>query len=283
MRTVKEVATLTGVSVRTLHYYDEIGLLRPTAVTEAGYRLYDDAAIERLRQILGFRAFDLPLSTIALILNHPELDTRTIWQSQRQMLERKAARLRRLIEGIDGMLKGEKGMEFDTMMREDMEELYGAMVGAWSPEQAQTIAARYGGMEAFREQFMRSVAGEAAQDVYAKMIEWYGDREAWRDAALHPLDERVMRAYGRRLEDVLGKLAGRRGQDVRSFAVKEVVGEYEYVLRQFLRAKSVREMLRRAAERWARGEGTEGIDAQHGEGTAAFFAEAFTAYVDSQA
>lgn len=281
MRTVKEVSALTGVSVRTLHYYDEIGLLRPTAVTDAGYRLYDDAAIERLRQILGFRAFDLPLSTIALILNHPELDTRTIWQSQRQMLEEKAARLHRLIEGIDGMLKGEKGMQFETMMREDMEALYDAMVGAWSPEQAMTIAARYGGMDAFRERFMESASGEAAQDVYAKVVEWYGDREAWRDAALHPLDERVMRAYGRRLEAVLAKLADRRGQDVRGFAVREAVAEYEFVLRQFLRAKSVREILRRAAKRWARGDSR--LDAQYGEGTAAFFAEAFLAYVDSQA
>ena len=61
MRTVKEVSELTGISVRTLHYYDEIGLFEPTVVSEAGYRLYDDKALERLQQILFFREFDMPL------------------------------------------------------------------------------------------------------------------------------------------------------------------------------------------------------------------------------
>lgn len=60
MRTVKDVSKLTGISVRTLHYYDEIGLLKPTSCSAAGYRLYDDKALERLQQILFFREFDMP-------------------------------------------------------------------------------------------------------------------------------------------------------------------------------------------------------------------------------
>lgn len=61
MRTVKEVSLLTSVSVRTLHHYDAIGLLKPTRVTEAGYRLYDDTALERLQTILLFRELQFPL------------------------------------------------------------------------------------------------------------------------------------------------------------------------------------------------------------------------------
>ena len=61
MKTVKEVSRITGVSVRTLHHYDAIGLLKPTAVTEAGYRLYDDAALERMQSILFFRELQFPL------------------------------------------------------------------------------------------------------------------------------------------------------------------------------------------------------------------------------
>ncbi len=61
MKTIKEIAELTGVSARTLRYYDEIGLLKPTDKSEAGYRLYDEDALETLRQILFFREFDIPL------------------------------------------------------------------------------------------------------------------------------------------------------------------------------------------------------------------------------
>ena len=74
MRTVKEVSQITGVSVRTLHHYDAIGLLKPTAVTEAGYRLYDDEALERLQQILLFREVGFPLKEIKRILDSSNFD-----------------------------------------------------------------------------------------------------------------------------------------------------------------------------------------------------------------
>ena len=72
MKTVKQISSLTGVSVRTLHHYDSIGLLKPTAVTEAGYRLYDDAALQRLQQILLYRELGFPLKDIQALLNAPE-------------------------------------------------------------------------------------------------------------------------------------------------------------------------------------------------------------------
>ena len=74
MKTVKEVSRITGVSVRTLHHYDAIGLLKPTAVTEAGYRLYDDAALERMQSILLFRELQFPLKDIKRILDAPDFD-----------------------------------------------------------------------------------------------------------------------------------------------------------------------------------------------------------------
>ena len=74
MRTVKEISDLTGISVRTLHYYDEIGLLKPTEKSEARYRLYDDKALETLQQILFFREFDIPLKEIKTIMENPALD-----------------------------------------------------------------------------------------------------------------------------------------------------------------------------------------------------------------
>ena len=73
MKTVNEVSRQTGVSIRTLHYYDAIGLLRPTQITESGYRLYDDTALERLQNILLFRELQFPLREIREILDSPVL------------------------------------------------------------------------------------------------------------------------------------------------------------------------------------------------------------------
>ena len=82
MKTVHEVSRISGVSVRTLHHYDAIGLLKPTAVTEAGYRLYDDAALSKLQNILLYRELEFPLKEIKAILDHPEFDEKQPYASR---------------------------------------------------------------------------------------------------------------------------------------------------------------------------------------------------------
>ena len=82
MKTVKEISKLTGVSVRALHHYDTIDLLKPTQVTEAGYRLYDDAAIEKLYMILVFRELGLSLKEIADILHAPTMTETGFWKNK---------------------------------------------------------------------------------------------------------------------------------------------------------------------------------------------------------
>ena len=74
MKTVKEVSMITGVRIRTLRYYDEIGLLRPTELTETGYRLYDNKALEKLQEILFFRELEIPLIDIKKIMDTPNFN-----------------------------------------------------------------------------------------------------------------------------------------------------------------------------------------------------------------
>lgn len=128
MKTVKEISQITGISVRTLHYYDEIGLLKPTAKTEAGYRLYDDKALETLRQILFFREFDIPLKKIRSLLDAPDLDERQILKMQKQMLTAKRDRIDRMIASIDNILKGEHEMDFAVFTKTEIEDMYQSMV-----------------------------------------------------------------------------------------------------------------------------------------------------------
>lgn len=120
--TVGETARLTGVSVRTLHYYDGIGLLRPSGVSEGGYRLYDEACLARLQQILFFREIELPLEEIGRILDSPSFDGRRAMERHRELLSMKAARLERLIVLVDHILKGETDMDFKPFDASELEQ-----------------------------------------------------------------------------------------------------------------------------------------------------------------
>ena len=97
MRTVNEVSKLTGVSVRTLHHYDAIGLLKPTKVTPAGYRLYDDTALGRLQNILLFREVQFSLKDIKAILDNPSFNPDEALTQQIELLELQYKRIGKLI------------------------------------------------------------------------------------------------------------------------------------------------------------------------------------------
>lgn len=120
MKTVKEVSELTGISIRTLRYYDEIGLLKPAKLTEAGYRLYDKKALEKLRQIMFFRELDISLSDIRKIMDNPKFDKREILETQKFLLEMKRNRLNGMIELIFDVLKGEDKMNFKAFNNDDI-------------------------------------------------------------------------------------------------------------------------------------------------------------------
>lgn len=101
MYTVKQLSDLAGVSVRTLHHYDHIGLLKPSALGGNGYRYYDEDALLRLQQILFYRELDLELAQISLIISQPDFDLKAALLAHRRALRRRIERLRDLITTID--------------------------------------------------------------------------------------------------------------------------------------------------------------------------------------
>lgn len=126
---VSEVAKLTGVTVRTLHYYDEIGLLKPSKVTAAGYRLYSNADLEILQQILFFRELDFPLSDIREIMLNPTYSRETALQNHRELLLQKRKHIDGLISLVDKILKGDNDMsfkQFDTTEIKNARKEYAA-------------------------------------------------------------------------------------------------------------------------------------------------------------
>ncbi|MCR5306419.1 MAG: MerR family transcriptional regulator [Oscillospiraceae bacterium] len=123
MKTVKEVSVLTGVSVRTLQYYDKIGLLSPAQYTQSGYRLYDTAALERLQQILLFRELGFSLAGIAEILDAPDFDRSLALAQQIELLTLQAERLQGLIAFARGLQqKGGDCMDFQAFDKTKLED-----------------------------------------------------------------------------------------------------------------------------------------------------------------
>lgn len=112
MKTVKDVSEITGISIRTLRYYDEIGLLKPTELTEAGYRLYDNKALEKLQEIMFFRELEIPLIDIKKIMDNPNYDKERALLAQKSLLEQKRNRLNGIIELITDVMKGVNTMSF---------------------------------------------------------------------------------------------------------------------------------------------------------------------------
>lgn len=106
---VKEVSALSGVSVRTLHHYDELGLLKPAETTEAGYRIYSDENLAGLQQILFYRALGFSLKQIKEVMVNPSFNRMEALKSQRQMLHQKRAQLDDMIETIERTIKEGKG------------------------------------------------------------------------------------------------------------------------------------------------------------------------------
>ena len=121
---INEFAKLTGVSVRTLYYYDEIGLLKPAEVDMwTGYRFYDEDSLEKMQQIMFYRELDFSLKSIMKILSSPDYDKEKALDEQKKLLILKKERLEKLISAIDSAKKGENIMKaFDNTEFENYKE-----------------------------------------------------------------------------------------------------------------------------------------------------------------
>lgn len=140
---INEVAKLTGITVRTLHYYDEIGLLPPTDINEAGYRIYDETVLATLQQILFFKELDFPLNEIKQIITNPTFNKVEALKKHKELLLKKRDRVDKLINLVDNTIKGEDTMSFKEF---DMTELE-----ATKKKYAAEVKERWGDTAAYAE------------------------------------------------------------------------------------------------------------------------------------
>ncbi|WP_326513839.1 MerR family transcriptional regulator [Clostridium intestinale] len=185
MRTVKQVSDLTGISVRMLHYYDEIGLLKPTLTTEAKYRLYDDEALETLQQILFFKELDIPLKEVKKLIDNPRFNRSKVLENQKKLLILKRNRLNDLIKLINRTIKGESEMSFKEF---DMSEYFNVLDEFKKDEDK--IIKVYGSMDKYDEMIEKI---RSKEDEIADMaIKEYGSIEKYAKAVKQNLNSDLL-------------------------------------------------------------------------------------------
>ena len=277
MKTVKEISDLTGISVRTLHYYDEIGLLKPTKKSDAGYRLYDDKALETLQQVLFFREFDIPLKEIKAVMENPVLERNQILQMQRKMLVAKKERMERLINSIDDILKGDNKMDFAIFSKTEVEEMFQTMI-EHMPENMKNLAVKeFGSVEEWKKHYIEVVSSEEMQKGYAKVVERYGGKEKFLSVANNPINKEVAESYNKRIEGILQKLIAKRNCDVNSLETNKIVKEYGLVMKELSQIKNEEEFMLAQAQYYRNEKIKPMIDEKYGKGASEFFAQAIEA------
>ena len=239
MKTVTEVSKITGISVRTLHHYDAIGLLRPTAVTEAGYRLYDDSALGRLQTILLFRQLQFPLKVIKEILDSPNFDSMEALSQQIELLELQKEHLEGLIAHARHIQKtGVISMDFSAYDQRKIDEYSARAKEKW------------GGTDAYKE-YEQKTAGQSRDDA---------------------------RAAADGLMDIFREMGHIRTASPTSDEAQALVKKLQdYITAHYYTCTN--QILRGLGQMYAAGgEMTENIDKAGGTGTARFAMEAITIY-----
>lgn len=276
MKTVKEMSEITGVSIRTLRYYDQIGLLKPAELTAAGYRLYDSRALERMQEIMFFRELEIPLIDIKKIMDNPNYDKEQALLTQKSLLEQKRNRLNGIIELITDVMKGVNTMSFEAFSNEEVQKMVNHTLECMSKESLDEQVQKYGSMEKYKEHLVSGFANEQAM---ADLLKWYGSKEKAMEAVMQSTgsgeeikqeqDENA-RIYK---QFIAAKEAG--NMDMAHSAVEMLAENYKTMFA----LDNARNILLDLAKEYLQGEKlAEATDSQFGKGCSEYVAHAIQHY-----
>lgn len=229
MQTISQVARLAGISTRTLQYYDEIGLLKPSGLTASGYRLYDDEALQKLQQILFFKELDFKLKDIRNILEKPDFDRTAVFKKQKELLLLKRNRTDRLIKLLDRLEKGEQCMSFKEFDLSD----YIQALEDFKNNNTDSVMKYWGNIENFNL-FIQKLKDD--EDTVAKLaIKQFGSVEKYTEAMKYNLDHfseimekrlsEVPKELVSKSDDLYRRLTFDREKDISSDEVQQIVHE----------------------------------------------------------
>lgn len=229
MRTISQVAKLTGISVRTLQYYDKIGLLKPSQLTASGYRLYDDNSLQKLQQILFFKELGFKLTEIQEILQNPDFDRLHAFRQQKELLLIKRNRTDRLIQLLSRLEKGETCMSFKEF---DLTEYIDALE-RFKSNNVEEIEKHWGSIDKFN-QFIQKIKADE-EDVAKLAIKQFGSVEKYTEAMKYNLEHfsEIMEkmqttdttALLRKSDALYTRLTSDMSRDIRSDEIQDTVRE----------------------------------------------------------
>lgn len=229
MRTISQVAELTGISTRTLQYYDEIGLLNPSELTQSGYRLYNDEALQKLQLILFFKELGFKLKEIKEILQNPDFDKIKAFKKQKELLLLKRNRTDRLIQLLSRLEKGEQCLSF---MEFDLSDYITALED-FKNNSTDDVIKYWGSIENF-DMFIQKIKDDESE-VAKLAIQHFGSIEKYTEAMKHNLEHfsdlmdtqltEEVKEIGKQSDILYGKLAADLSEDVSSSKIQSIVHE----------------------------------------------------------
>ena len=286
MKSISQVAKLTGVSIRTLQYYDEIGLLKPSKLTAAGYRMYDDNALQTLQQILFFKELEFPLKEIKAILEKPDFDRIAAFKKQKELFLLKRDRLDRLIQLLERLEKGEQCMSFKEF---DLSDYINALED-FKSNQTETVIQHWGSIENF-DMFIQKIKDD--EDHVAQLaIQQFGSIEKYTEEMKHNLEHfsEIMDEWYSQVpeemlkEDKFLKLASHKGEDVASESVQSIVEEIIASIQTTtskLLVGSAENYCRMMIDTYSNDYLSKVFDTKHGAGSSEYIVKAFRYYSEN--
>ncbi len=202
----------------------------------------------------------------------------SILQLQREMLVEKKERMERLIASIDKVLKGDNKMDFSVFTKTEIEKMFQLMFDSMPEEMRQTAIGEFGSLEHWKKHYIEAVSSEDMQKRYAKVVEWYGGKDAYLSTLENPISREVAESYKMREDTIRKKLIEKRGSDLNSFEVKAIIGEYGFVMKQVCQMKEEEGLMLAVAQSYRNRQCQQAIDQEYGEGAAEFFAQAIEAF-----
>lgn len=288
MMSVSQVAKLTGTSIRTLQYYDEIDLLKPSELTASGYRLYDDEAIQKLQQILFFKELGFKLQEIKDFISQPDFDKIAAYRKQKELLLLKRNRTDRLIQLLSRLEKGDQCMSFKEFDLSD----YMKALEDFKTRSTDTIVKHWGSIENF-DIFIQKIKDDESE-VAKLAIQEFGSVEKYTEAMKYNLEHfseimdtqltKEAKKVGQQSDMLYAKLTADMSKDVSSSEVQSIVQSIDLLIQENGRSVSLdKPYLNIIIDTYASDYVKKITDTKYGEGASDYIVKAFRYYSENYA